>query len=427
MSYLAPVEIAGKFTKEFVAIAQQTESCYIAVGMVTDKMFGFAKDRLVNCKDLRVITGIHMPTPPSVLKTLLEQTRIGNLRSGIFIDNFFHPKLYLFKVGVKWIAFVGSGNFTQGGWWANEELFIKVTDDTTCKHLLHYFDQWMADSKEITTTFLEDYELSFNISSELENRKRAQINDLIQSLGSDFNIDRIDFSSQFFKREEILAFQKGKTHLDTPEILSERKLARSKLYLLNDRVVDRLKKEWGLFPHYDADHIASQIQTEHHHEFNVRSLWVGYGRSKSQLKRYGGKDATPLFFMRMQFILSYERFGVWLMPGKINGGRADREYFLRQLGDETNCQRFFRLLNGLGGNYWIEIAGERLPVTSFSDAHSLRAFLSKDNWRYYYFIIGRDYAIGSPELAIDRIVDTCVADFTKYYPMYEMIRDRSFD
>ncbi|MEJ5995236.1 phospholipase D-like domain-containing protein [Pedobacter sp. Du54] len=420
-------DVAAKLSIEFVRISEHATSCFIGVGMITDKMLSFARKKLINCKDLRIVTGIHMPTTPSVLRTLRFETISGNMNSGIFIKKYFHPKLYLFEIADKWVAFVGSGNFTNGGWFENEELFIKVTDEWVIQKLKLQFECWQNQSEEITDIFINKYEQRFEQGMDLERMKRKNIQDLVDSLNSDFNIDNIDFSTQFFKKHEVMAFEGWKTKLDTPEVLEDRSLTRRKLYRLNDLVFAKMPKEWGLHEHYDQNHIASQIECEHHHEFNVRSLWVGYGRNKSQLKKYGGLDATPLYYMRMQFILRLETFGIWLMPGKINGGKADRENFLRLMTGDEYCSKFFNLLSDLGPNYWIEIANQKRDANSFKDVNEFREYALGDSWRKYYFIIGRDYAIGSAELSIDNIVMTCIKDFEKYHPMYEMIMDRSFD
>ena len=157
---------------------------------------------------------------------------------------------------------------------------------------------------------------------------------------------------------------------------------------------------------------------------NVRGLWAAYGRSKEALKRYGEVDTSPLYFMRMQIIVQYASVGLWLMPGKSNAGRFDREYFLKQIENDKYLEDFFELLTDLGNAYWIEIAGEIKYVTTFTTKESLRDFLRQDNWRYYYFTIGRDFDLGSPELLSINITNTIITNFTLFYPLYELIKDK---
>jgi hypothetical protein len=159
---------------------------------------------------------------------------------------------------------------------------------------------------------------------------------------------------------------------------------------------------------------------------NVKGLWVAYGRSRSALKKYG-EDATPLNYMRMQVIIKYEKIGVWLMPGKSGGGSVDREYLSRQLQNEKFRTQFCYLLMSLDNDYFIDIGGRVRMLREFQSTSALYEALLEDNWRYYYFTIGRDYKLGSVDTLKTRFVDTVKRDFATMFPIYEMIRDKTFD
>lgn len=118
------VRISRKLSIEFHQLKQDIEEVYISVGMITDHMYEVMSRAIVNAKIVSIVTGIHMATSPRVLDKLKEKADTNKLEAGLFIEKYFHPKLYLFKVKGKWIAFVGSGNFTSGGWYENEELFV---------------------------------------------------------------------------------------------------------------------------------------------------------------------------------------------------------------------------------------------------------------------------------------------------------------
>jgi len=423
------VIIASKLSIEFNRIAKNVSDCYIAVGMITDHMFDFAERQLINCHNLQIVCGIHMATTPDVMVKLMDQTKAGKIKAGVYTKRFFHAKLYLFKCNGKWTAYVGSGNFTNGGWTENEELFIKVTEQTAGTCLEERFHNWFEDCEPIDDNFITLYSQNFVANIHLEREKKKNISNLLDKLNSKFNLDNVDFEDQFFKKQEILAFEPGKTNLDTTEVLAERQLVRNKLFLLNSMLAHRIPKSWNIVPHYKPDHIVSHIETKNHHDFNVRSLWIGYGRSELQLKKYDkypGLNNTPLFFMRMQVIVSYEKVGVWLMPGKNNAGQIDRESFLGKMNDVAYCERFFNLLTGLGNSYWIEVADDLQSVAKFKKPQELKEYITNDNWRYYYFIIGKDYNLGDVELKEGNIVQTCLNSFTKYWPIYEMIRDKTF-
>lgn len=421
--------IASKLSIEFSKISKRVTKCYIAVGMITDHMLDFAIRQMEFCTDCHILCGVHMATTPSVMRKLQVQTNSNKIKSGVYTKRFFHSKLYLFQIGHEWVAFVGSGNFTDGGWQGNEELFVKITNQKSCTALYEKFNIWAVATEPITDNFIDLYSQNYFSNAHLEKEKNKNTNALIDKLHSKFNIDNVDFTDQFFKKEDVLAFKPGKTHLDTPEILSERKLMSNKLHLLNTLLAPKIPSAWDVVPHYKPEHIVSNIETRHHHDDNVRSLWVGYGRGEPQLKKYdkyAGSNNTPLFFMRMQVIASYDKVGVWLMPGKNNAGQIDRESFANKMNDAIYSQKFYELLTGLGNPYWIEVSNDPQPVTVFTKREELEEYVSKDNWRKDYFIIGRDYEFGDDLLNTNNIVETCLSNFVKYRPIYKLIRDKTF-
>jgi HKD family nuclease len=418
------VRVSKKLSIEFNAIKQDIDEVYISVGMITDHMYEVVNRALQNVDTVSIVTGIHMATSPRVLDKLKEKADKNLWKAGIFMEKYFHPKLYLFKVKDSWIAFVGSGNFTDGGWFDNEELFVTVTDQVACESLFTQHTVWLGKSKPLTDELLNLYRETYFANSVKDKEKRKNVNDLIDNIQHKFNIDNINFAGQYFTKDDHLAFQPGKTHLDTDEILEERTKVRNKLYQLNDKIKAVLPGAWDLHDHYVPEHIVANIETRHHHESNVRGLWLAYGRGYDALKKYGEKDTTPLNFMRMQVIVQYKTIGLWLMPGKSGGSPIDREYFQQQIQDHNYMQTFYTLLRGLGEPYWIEIADEIRAVTSFDSPEALKNFLDNDNWRYYYFNIGINYEVGSPELTSDTIVNTVIQNFTKFYSLYEMIKDK---
>jgi hypothetical protein len=418
--------ISSKLTVEFSRIRKDIQEAYVGVGMITQDMFDFFIRGLGKGKIVSIVIGVHMPTSPGVFKYLKEQSELKTLSAKIFTGKYFHPKLYLFKLTKGFVAFVGSGNFTAGGWVDNEELFVKISDEAICVSLQEQFGKWYEAAVPITEKFLALYEQTYASNKVKDNEARKNVQQLIDSLQNNFNIENVDFKGQFFTKEHHLAFAPGKTHLDTPEIIAERGAVRNRLYELNDLIINRFNRSWNLHPHYRAENIVANLETHFHHEENVKGLWIAYGRSERDLKKYGF-DSTPLHFMRMQVILGYDYIGTWLMPGKSAAGQIDREFFLRQMENEEYKKKFFSMLTSLGKDYWIEIANKDLPVTHFQTPDDLKAFVMNDNWRYYYFIIGRNYPLGTKETQQNKFPQTVLDDFSKYYPLYELIRDKSFD
>ena len=165
-----------------------------------------------------------------------------------------------------------SGKFTDGGWFQNEDLFIRITDQQACLQLKEKFDHWAAESRVIDDRFLNAYGQTFVKTGRLEGDKKKNIMDLLDQLNSTFNIDIIDFSGQFFQKEDVMAFRPKITNLDTPEVLEERKRVRNKLYSLNDLLSPKIPPAWRVAFHYDPHHVVSHEETKNHHDFRVRSL-----------------------------------------------------------------------------------------------------------------------------------------------------------
>jgi hypothetical protein len=225
-------------------------------------------------------TGIHMPTPPSVLKKIKQRVEENKMQAGIYIDEYFHPKIYLFKLSDTWIAFVGSGNFTDGGWYKNKELFIKITDQTACKELKEIYDGWFAASEPISDRLISLYEESFEANERRNTENKRNLTCLKDNLHNTFNLENIDFSGQFFSKEHHKAFESGKTHLDTTEVHNERTLVRNRLYELDEIVTPLIPANWHIYHHYAPEHIAAHIETNFHHNDNVKALWVGTAEAR---------------------------------------------------------------------------------------------------------------------------------------------------
>lgn len=419
--------IANKITIEFDKIKKDLVSVHIAVGMITKDIFNYFRRNSLTASDISIVVGSQMPTPLVVFEDLHTANREGKLKAKVFIGKFFHPKLYVFQLKSSWIAFVGSGNFTNGGWGKNEELFVVIENTESCILLKEKIDQWFLEAKVIDERFLNAYRETIQANQELENQRKRNTKQLEDKINSTFNIENIDFTGQFFSRNHHEAFGPGKPILESPEVLLERTAVSSRLHKLNDRLVKKIPSTWRIHPHFDPNYVVAHVENRHHHDDRVDALWVGYGRNKVDLKKYGDENTTPLYFMRMQVIVRYSDVGVWLMPGKVAAGEIDRGNFSRQMQEIKYRKKFYDLLNGLGPLYFIEIMGDEKPANYFSDSEHLWEYTQKDNWRYEYFIIGRNYIVGSPELKEENIVQTVISDYTKFFPLYEMIRDKTFD
>ena len=167
--------IVRQLTREFEPIKRQIKAAYVAVGMITQEKFDYFMRGLADCHEITILTGIHMPTPPDILDKIQQLTSLGRIASGLYADNFFHPKLYLFQLNSGWVAFVGSGNFTNGGWSRNEELFVKVNDQVICRSLKELHDQWMRQSIPINDNLVARYRQTYQDNFHRRNEEKRSI------------------------------------------------------------------------------------------------------------------------------------------------------------------------------------------------------------------------------------------------------------
>lgn len=409
-------------------IVQKTSKAYIATAAISEEGFNyiFGQNRLPQSAGCKIITGLHLPTPPSLLRRILNDfSKVINLR--IYSENFFHPKVYLFELndGAK-IGFVGSGNFSHGGFSGHEELFIQIDNEDEFNNLKEWFESYYLKSEPISQTFINKYELFYESFKRREEEERNDLKDFRSVLRSEFNWDDIDFSDQYFSKDDYFTFEPGKARLDNPEVKEERMNVKRKLLHLHDQLSLRMPATWNIHEHYEIEHIISSLDPNNHDDFRLRSMWLAYGRNKAELKRYG-KDSTPLYFMRLQVIISHEFLGVWLMPGKAGGSKFDREYFKGQMRRQEFRQQFYGLLTDLGDTYFINLSGETRMVTDFEDADELWNFTKTDDWKTSYFTIGKNFLPGATELVVDNIVSVIIHELNNLQPIYRLMKDTTFE
>lgn len=150
--------------KELHEKVLESEEIYIVSGLIsTDgaKKLYDEIDENVNAdwEDVHIIVGIDMPTPADALK------KLKKLRDNYHVDvsyyakkgYFFHPKVYLFRNEKKYVAYVGSANYTSAGLGKNIELTAKITDQKDCRKILTWINKIRDDSRFISESMLNRY------------------------------------------------------------------------------------------------------------------------------------------------------------------------------------------------------------------------------------------------------------------------------
>lgn len=409
-------------------IIQNTSKAYIATAAISEEGFNyiFGPNRLPKEAKCEIVTGLHLPSPPSLLRRVLNEfPKTIDLR--IYHENFFHPKVYLFELkdGQK-VGFVGSGNFSHGGFSGHEELFIQIDSPAEFDALKEWFDSYFLKSEPISEPFVQKYDLFYSSFKKREEDDDNDLRDFRSIVKGEFNWNVVDFTDQFFSRDDYFAFEPTKARLDNPEIKEERLGVKRKLLDLHEELRSKIPRSWNIHEHYETEHVISSLDPNNHDNFRLRSMWLAYGRYKDELKRYGW-ESTPLYFMRLQVIISHEFVGVWLMPGKAGGSKVDREFFKDQMRTSSFRDNYFRQLKALGSDYFINIGGETKPVSIFNDAAALWNYTKTDDWRVSYFTIGRNFKPGLPDLKTKNIVSTVLTEFAKLHTIYRLMKDTTFE
>ncbi|MFM7017713.1 phospholipase D family protein [Flavobacterium sp.] len=408
-------------------IKKATEVC-IASAIVSENGLRTVLDNKDEGCKLKLIIGIDLPTPATVFKKLLE-LQDENIEARVFLKPYyFHPKLYLTS-GKSKVVFVGSGNCTTGGLDNHIELFHKVSDDEVYDEYNAWFNTYFSLSSEITEEWLTEYEKLFEDRQVTENSERKKVSAFKKKITENkeiVDLDSIDFTNQFFKKNHYKAFENHKIKSRLQDHDKERLEVKKRLEELHDLVLPLIEnKGWDIHPHHMNSHIVSSHQ---HGEFtsdDLVALWLHYGRSEEDLsnfKKIYGDNQTSMYQMRLQVLVHLEDISIWLRVGKNNGSVVDRENFKKNIKQASYQDKFYKLIEKLPDSYYIKINDEKRMVRTFTNALELADFVKNDNINRHYFIIGREYLPSSIELSESNIANTIIEEFKFLYPIYELIK-----
>jgi hypothetical protein len=406
-------------------ILPQSEYCYIATTSISEAGFDFIRSRIPPKCKMEIVTGLDGLTSPGVLKRIWRHYQERMLLK-IYTKNFFHANLYIFDLPFrKTVAFVGSGDFTLGGLKDSEELFYKITDAREVEALKSWFTGYYEFSEPLTENLIQEYEAIYPSLKQHAIAIRQEKEQVIALTGRGFNWDSIRFKNQFFTKEDFLLMGNSQAPLETPEAQAARIVVHDKFLSLHELIKDQLSG-YGLYSPTNMERVVNSLRTVDHPQNKLRSMWMSYGRQEAELQRYY-PDATLEKFLRMLVILTPRELGCWLMVGRARESKDDREHFRKQMEEPSYRSLFLKLLSELGAGYWIEIAGDKKPVESFQAEDILWEFTKADDWRYYTFVIGKNYSPGDADISKDNIASAILNVFKKLLPLYQHIKDKSFE
>lgn len=414
---------------EFKNFIRKADEICIAVAMLTDYGLTVFDDRDEDCA-FEILVGYDLPTHPSALQKLLDEdvaTKIYDVKK-----QFFHPKLYLFRINEDWTAFLGSGNCTKVGLLTNIELSIKVENPNTVQELRDWYETYFKLGTILKQDWLDEYRLFYVERSDKEKELQSITKKFKKETGvtkGKVALVEYDFTGQFFTYEHYNAFTPPKPILDEPGPIKERLDVRNKLEELHHRLYPIMeKKGWQVYSHHQTQHLTSSFRHNEYASSSLSAIWLHYGRSEEELERYKdafGENMTSLYHMRLEILIIKDHLWVELRVGKNNGSYPDRQYIREQLkSNPAFVNTYYNLIIKLDSTFTVTIADEEVPKSEFEDAQDLKEFTLQDNPKFYYFRIGRLYKPDDKAISDNNIVTTVINDFEKLYPLYQLFKHK---
>jgi HKD family nuclease len=407
---------------EFKLALKDCDEVWIAVALMSVNGLAFIQKHINKEAKQHYLVGIDLPTPPDVLVELMNRKSDNQFDAKYFQkeNRFFHPKLYLIKDHRGLTAFVGSGNCTDGGLENNIEISLKTDDKVTCDTLIGWFNTHYKQGKDLTVDFIEPYRLIYLRRKERLDQDKKDMQQIFG--GNAIDLDNIDFTDQFFKKEHFAAFEGLKPFSYKPEIDMEREAVRTQLYVLHHMIEPLIKaKKWDLHRHYEFPNVVSSAVHNSHTSEDLDGIWLHYGRGEKEIKGYD-KNETPINFMRMQVIIHKDSVGIWNRIGRDRyGSKIDRNHFADNLsGSQSFRNDFFDVMHRLPEGYFIEMNNKTRYVNEFPNEELLSEYLLTDN-RKDYFYLGKNFPPGDDRLSKTNIVNTIMENFALLYPTYQLI------
>jgi len=392
-------------------LLQQVEHCYIATAAISEGGFDFIRTRIPTKTKMEILTGLEMPTSPTVLQRIWRNYQ-GRITLNIYTRNDFHANVYIFDLPYrKSVAFVGSGHLTLEGIKDSEELFYKISDAKEIENLKSWFIGYYEFAQPLTEALIAEYEWRYPLMKQRDHASRLEKQQFLALTTAGFSWDQIKFKHQYFKKEDYLALSSSNAHLTTPDLHAGRTSVQNKFIALHELIKNDLRK-LGLHTNSDPESIVSSTDPANHPDSQLRRMWLCYGRNASGLKKYD--EATTLVdTMHVQIMLGQKDVSIYLVAGAPRKGKVDREYFKSSMNDVEYRKQTFKLLSGLGAGYWIEVACERKNTDTFPTEEALWEFTKADQWMYFDFIIGRNYTPDALEISSENIAPSIVKELDK--------------
>ncbi|MDP1816862.1 MAG: phospholipase D-like domain-containing protein [Leadbetterella sp.] len=397
---------------------QNASYVWVASAMISYNGWDFIQKAISPTAAQFYLIGIDLATEPKVFESILSKSVIN---ARIYESQFtFHPKVYLIrKLDGSFTAFIGSSNTTKWGLEKNVEMNFQIDDQAECHKLLSWFNELYADGYIITEEFIKDYKTRFvrtNIKAKEIEKEADQVKKEISKN-----------KGQFFSRNHHEIFNEKFHRVNSLDLQRIRKEVRDKFRALHFQIYSQFSA-FGLtdiYCHHQSREIVSRHFFNKYSGNYIDAMWLHYGKSQAQLQKHSSKDKSinrPDSFInniRMQVVIHEDSLGIWLVLGRNNGSVIDRNHFRNQMSIPKIREDFFKKINELGNEYWLN--DSKKTLNQFRTAEDLWEETRRESIGDY-FIIGCNIDWLDKRLSNTNIATTVLQEFQKLYPLYEIMR-----
>ena len=404
----------------------QAQNVYIATALLSLPILKKVSERLPTQAKIHWLVGIDLPTHPDVLETLMKHSfESDRVHSKVFISREnFHPKVYIIVRPDGTIsAYVGSANATAGGFKNNIEMTFRIVDNTQCSDLIFWFNSLFENGREIRQDFLDKYRRYFY---RVQARNASSKSDTDQ-LKRSFSLAEISGSNpipeSYFQNVDYAAFGPDREKDKGELAASDRRDVWTKFVNIHENIYQRFD-EYGL-AELKCHHDKRKIVSAHYHSPFTRArkdaIWLNYGYTATELA-----GSKLMDHPRIQVILRSNRIGLWLVIGKNNGSRPERDRFREKIEtDAAFLTLFFTEILNLGGTYELEINDDfishKLQISDIVSESQLKDFVLFDESRFY-FTIRRNFFKDDVKLLTANIFETVLIEFCQLLPIYRLFK-----
>ena len=417
--------------KDLIINIKNAKSLSIAVALINNYGLKIVEENVPKNCHREYLIGIHLPTPPDVLRKLLElgndfsnkvETRLYNSQEN------YHPKVYLIeKESGDLIAFVGSANATRGGLRHNIEMSVSITDQSQCLMLKDWFNQLFLKSKKYDEEFVKQYEYVYRKNRSLSSTQKSNIEKIVGSSNSSVSQKITIRTGQFFRQSDFDAFAVPLQMDKSTFAVELRANVKERLIELSEMIVPKFI-DYGMTDLHQP-YKRNLYTSQHFHSGRSlgpkEAIWLHFGKSRVELVKYEGDFQSITNHARLQVILRNTAteiyIGIWLYLSKPGGSYFDKERLVEGLKDINFRERLYEYIIDLGGVYWVAVGDDWLNVSEIKSSDELADFLVEDIYQYE-IIIGRNYDPNDLSLSEENIEETVLVEFSKLFKIYALIK-----